>query len=78
MNLVCKLGAFEMGSISFIMKEEVTESGDIDFRNDKKFADIMKDSEAVSDFAKKKTLMEQRRFLPIFAVKNEVNLKICC
>lgn len=53
-------------------KEEVTESGDIDFRKDQKFADIMKDSEAVSDFAKKKTLSEQRNYLPIFAVRNEL------
>lgn len=50
----------------------MTESGDIDYKKDQKFADIMKDSEAVSDFAKKKSLLEQRQFLPIFAVRNEV------
>lgn len=53
-------------------KEEVTESGDYDFKKDQKFADIMKDSEAASDFSKKKSLMEQRQYLPIFAVRNEL------
>lgn len=34
----------------------------------------MKDkSEASSDFAKKKTILEQRRYLPVFAVRQEVN-----
>lgn len=57
---------------SIMLQEAVTESGDIDYKKDQKFADIMKDSEAVSDFAKKKTLLEQRQYLPIFAVRNEV------
>lgn len=42
-------------------------------RTDQKFADHMKDkSEASSEFAKKKTLLEQRQYLPIFAVRQQL------
>uniref|UniRef100_A0A671XT97 RNA helicase n=1 Tax=Sparus aurata TaxID=8175 RepID=A0A671XT97_SPAAU len=40
---------------------------------EQKFADHMKEkSEASSDFAKKKTLLEQRQYLPIFAVRQQL------
>lgn len=42
-------------------------------RAEQKFADHMKEkSEANSDFAKKKTLLEQRQYLPIFAVRQQL------
>uniref|UniRef100_A0A6Q2X991 RNA helicase n=1 Tax=Esox lucius TaxID=8010 RepID=A0A6Q2X991_ESOLU len=42
-------------------------------RTEQKFADHMKDkSEASSEFAKKKTLLEQRQYLPIFAVRQQL------
>lgn len=44
-----------------------------DYKADQKFAEHMKNSEeASSDFAKKKTIAEQRRYLPAFAVRQEV------
>ncbi len=43
------------------------------FRAEQKFADHMKErNEASSEFAKKKTLLEQRQYLPIFAVRQEL------
>lgn len=44
-----------------------------DYKTDQKFAEHMKStSEASSDFARKKTILEQRRYLPAFAVRQEV------
>lgn len=41
--------------------------------SDQKFADVMSQkTDAVSDFAKKKSYREQRQYLPIFAIRNEV------
>lgn len=51
----------------------VNEDGDVDFKKDKKFADLLSDkTEAVSDFAKKRTMLQQRQYLPIFAVRDQV------
>lgn len=42
-------------------------------RAEQKFADHMKEkNEASSEFAKKKTLLEQRQYLPIFAVRQQL------
>lgn len=42
-------------------------------RTEQKFADHMKEkSEASSEFAKKKSVVEQRQYLPIFAVQQEL------
>jgi pre-mRNA-splicing factor ATP-dependent RNA helicase DHX38/PRP16 len=43
-----------------------------DYKTDQKFAEHMKSSEASSDFARKKTILEQRRYLPVFAVRQEL------
>lgn len=44
-----------------------------EYKKNQKFADHMNSSsEATSDFATKKTLAQQRQFLPIFAVRQEV------
>lgn len=41
--------------------------------SDQKFAEVMSQkTDAVSEFAKKKSFREQRQYLPIFAVRNEV------
>ncbi|KAG5237314.1 pre-mRNA-splicing factor ATP-dependent RNA helicase [Salix suchowensis] len=50
----------------------VGEEGEIDFKEDSKFAQHMKNGGAVSDFAKSKTLSEQRQYLPIFSVRDEL------
>lgn len=42
-------------------------------RTEQKFAEHMKEkSEASSEFAKKKSILEQRQYLPIFAVQQEL------
>lgn len=44
-----------------------------DYKKNQKFAEHMNSSsEASSDFAIKKTLSQQRQFLPIFAVRQQV------
>ncbi|CAK7326056.1 unnamed protein product [Dovyalis caffra] len=50
----------------------VGEEGEIDFKEDAKFAQHMKKGEAVSDFAMSKTLAEQRQYLPIYSVRDEL------
>ncbi|KAK7364029.1 hypothetical protein VNO80_12358 [Phaseolus coccineus] len=51
---------------------EVGEDGEIDFKEEAKFSQHMKKGEAVSDFAKSKTIAEQRQYLPIFSVREEL------
>lgn len=44
-----------------------------DCRTEQKFAEHMKEkTEASSEFAKRKTLLEQRQYLPIFAVRQQL------
>ncbi|KAI3919309.1 hypothetical protein MKW98_030445 [Papaver atlanticum] len=51
----------------------VGDEGEIDFKEDAKFAQHMKvKGEAVSDFAKSKTLSQQRQYLPIYSVREEL------
>ncbi|RNA01392.1 pre-mRNA-splicing factor ATP-dependent RNA helicase PRP16 [Brachionus plicatilis] len=58
-------------------KEKVTEDDSVDYKKNQQFADIMNEhkSEAVSDFATRNTLKQQREFLPVYAVREEL-LKI--
>ncbi|XP_041726202.1 pre-mRNA-splicing factor ATP-dependent RNA helicase PRP16 isoform X1 [Coregonus clupeaformis] len=77
-----ELAGTKLGDIMGIKKTEdgdssggkpVGEDGKVDYRTDQKFADHMKDkNEASSEFAKKKTLLEQRQYLPIFAVRQQL------
>uniref|UniRef100_T1J2J4 RNA helicase n=1 Tax=Strigamia maritima TaxID=126957 RepID=T1J2J4_STRMM len=70
-----ELAGTKLGDIMGIKKEEekddkVKEDGETDYKSDHQFAGHMKRSgEAVSEFAKKKTIAQQRQFLPVFAVK---------
>ncbi|GLJ24442.1 hypothetical protein SUGI_0466750 [Cryptomeria japonica] len=51
----------------------VGSEGEVDFKQDAKFASHLKEKgEAVSEFAKSKTLSEQRHYLPIFSVRDDV------
>ncbi|KAL8157833.1 pre-mRNA-splicing factor ATP-dependent RNA helicase DEAH7 [Apium graveolens] len=50
----------------------VGDDGEVDFKEDAKFAQHLKKDEAVSDFAKSKTLSQQRQYLPIFSVRDEL------
>lgn len=75
-----ELGGTKMGNIMGVEKkrdeddEKFDEETDTaDYRKDQKFADHMRDSEpSQSDFGRKKTIGEQRRFLPAFAVREEL------
>jgi hypothetical protein len=52
-------------------------TGETDYKTSQRFAEHMKDSDnASSDFAKKKTLQQQRQYLPSFAVRQQVSLKM--
>lgn len=57
-------------------KELVTEDDSVDYKKSQQFHDHLADkSEAVSEFAKRNTMKQQREFLPVYAVKEEL-LKI--
>ncbi|KAL9256976.1 Pre-mRNA-splicing factor ATP-dependent RNA helicase DEAH7-like protein [Drosera capensis] len=53
-------------------KAVVGEQGEVDFKEGAKFAKHMKKDSAVSDFAKSKTLAQQRQYLPIYSVRDEL------
>lgn len=77
-----ELAGTKLGDIMGIKKTEdedmpggkaVGEDGKVDYRAEQKFADHMKEkSEASSEFAKKKSILEQRQYLPIFAVRQQL------
>ncbi|KAJ8439157.1 hypothetical protein Cgig2_027083 [Carnegiea gigantea] len=53
-------------------KAAVGEDGEVDFKEDTKFAQHLKKDGAVSDFAKKKPIPQQRQCLPIYSVRDEL------
>ncbi|XP_041375783.1 pre-mRNA-splicing factor ATP-dependent RNA helicase PRP16-like [Gigantopelta aegis] len=69
-----ELAGTRIGDIMGVKKkEEEPEKQDGDFKKDHKFADVMSAKNvAVSDFAKRWSLKQQRQYLPIYAVKNEL------
>lgn len=76
-----ELGGTKLGNIMGIEKKKDEEDSKFDqetdtadYRKDQKFADHMKDQDSggKSDFSKKKSIGEQRRFLPVFAVRQEL------
>merc|ERR1719228_2382382 len=73
-----ELAGTKMGNILGIEKVDDKEEKDLDdrtdFRENQKFADHMKiDQEGgKTDFSKKKTLKQQREFLPVYAVRQQL------
>ncbi|RZF39395.1 hypothetical protein LSTR_LSTR000916 [Laodelphax striatellus] len=73
-----ELAGTSIGNIMGVEKKKESDErqnadDETDYKTDQKFADHMKDTpEASSDFAKKKTIIEQRRYLPVFAVRQEL------
>ena len=65
-----------LGMVKHDDKEEARldgEDNDVNYKDAQKFADHMKNkSEAVSDFAKRRSIKEQRQFLPVYAVRQEL------
>lgn len=57
-----------------LLQDETEEK---DFKQDHKFADLMQEkTEAVSEFAQRRTIQQQRKYLPIFAIRNEVSHRL--
>lgn len=77
------LGGTKLGNIMGIEKKKDEEDGKFDaendvadYKKDQKFAQHMDvEQTGVSDFARKKTMKQQREFLPVFAVRQDL-LKI--
>ncbi|XP_026464368.1 pre-mRNA-splicing factor ATP-dependent RNA helicase PRP16-like [Ctenocephalides felis] len=76
-----ELGGTTIGNIMGIKKEEEeadskldAETDTADYRSDQKFAEHMKDQKDTgkSHFSKSKTIIQQRRYLPVFAVRQEL------
>ena len=72
-----ELAGTNMGNILGIKKkddrENVRDDDNSDFKSSQRFAQHMdQKNEASSDFAKSKTMLQQRQYLPIYAVKEEL------
>lgn len=70
-----ELGGTKLGNILGIKRRDhKDEQGDdIDYKKSQKFAEHMQEkNEAVSDFAQRKTIDEQRKFLPIYAIREDL------
>ena len=73
-----ELGGTKLGNILGIKRRDVKDdqSEDVDYKKSQKFAEHMQEQmEAVSEFARKKTIDEQRKYLPIYAIREDL-LKI--
>lgn len=70
-----ELAGTKLGNILGVKKEEDEDSkeGEDSYKDNQKFAEHMKDkNEASSEFAAKKSIKEQRQYLPIFAIREEL------
>jgi pre-mRNA-splicing factor ATP-dependent RNA helicase DHX38/PRP16 len=75
-----ELAGSKMGNIMKIKKDEVkqedtkvNDDGSVDYKADLQYApSIKKKFGPASEFSKTKTLLEQREFLPIFGIKEEL------
>lgn len=74
------LGGTKLGNIMGIEKKKDEEDAKFDadndvadYKKDQKFAEHMNvDQVGSSDFARKKTMNQQRQFLPVFAVRQDL------
>ncbi|XP_064089669.1 pre-mRNA-splicing factor ATP-dependent RNA helicase PRP16-like [Macrobrachium nipponense] len=73
-----ELAGTQLGDLIGVKKEDERddrniEEGETDYKADQKFAEHMKNTgEASSEFALKKTVKQQRQYLPVFAVREEL------
>ncbi len=75
-----ELAGSKIGSLMGVEKEEQPageeeeqKGNQVDYKADSQYAEALKEkTEAVSDFARNKTLKEQREFLPVFTVKEKL------
>ncbi|CAG9331782.1 unnamed protein product [Blepharisma stoltei] len=67
-----------LGNLLGVQKEEEIDTtryddeGNFDYKADSQYAKSMKNFEAISDFARSKTVKQQREYLPIFSVRDEL------
>ncbi|CAO1411037.1 unnamed protein product [Diamesa hyperborea] len=73
------LGGTKMGNIMGVEKKKDEDDAKFDadtdtadYRKDQKFADHMMTDQSSSDFSRRKTMYQQRRFLPVFACRQEL------
>jgi pre-mRNA-splicing factor ATP-dependent RNA helicase DHX38/PRP16 len=80
-NKFWELGGTRMGNAMKVqeVKEKTvddlattTDNGEIDYKKTSGFATHMKKDTAVSNFARTKTIRQQREFLPVYSVRNEL------
>lgn len=75
-----ELGGTKLGNIMGIEKTKDEEDAKFDadtdiadYKKDQKFAEHMQNQEqGSSDFAKKKSIMQQRQYLPVYAVRQDL------
>jgi pre-mRNA-splicing factor ATP-dependent RNA helicase DHX38/PRP16 len=79
-----ELGGTRMGDAVGVQKEEdeeskkdqpsMTESGEVDYKKSSGFAEHMKNQKSgpASAFAKNKTIRQQREYLPVYSVRDEL------
>ncbi|XP_055930995.1 pre-mRNA-splicing factor ATP-dependent RNA helicase PRP16-like [Argiope bruennichi] len=72
-----ELAGTRIGDIMGIKKKDETDEKSVEdntnYREDHKFAEHMKNaSEGTSEFSRKKSILQQRQFLPVFAVRQEL------
>ncbi len=54
------------------LQEAAEADDDESFKKSAQFSTHLKKSEAASDFSRNKTIAEQRRFLPVYSVRDEL------
>lgn len=67
-----ELAGTTLGNVMGVKGKKPEEEGSNSGEGDSKFASHLKSSEAVSDFARTRTMREQREFLPVFAVREDL------
>ncbi|XP_022094525.1 pre-mRNA-splicing factor ATP-dependent RNA helicase PRP16-like [Acanthaster planci] len=68
-----ELAGTKLGNLIGIEKQDDKGSEDVNYKSQQQFAEHMKEkTEAASDFAIKKSLKQQREYLPIYAIRNEL------
>jgi pre-mRNA-splicing factor ATP-dependent RNA helicase DHX38/PRP16 len=70
-----ELGGTKLGNILGIKRrdDKDQQADEIDYKKSQKFAEHMQEkNEAASDFARDRTIDEQRKYLPIYAIRDEL------
>ncbi len=67
------LGVEKQAEEEDVDKTKTSDDGNVDYRNDSQYSThLQKKLEAVSEFAKSKSIRDQRAFLPIFTCREQL------